>query len=90
MLVRKVFDVLENIPDERINFHASFEETPTGWSKIMDEVWPQFQERPPTNLFVTIKDAPGDEQKSTSSRSGSHLRGLMSFSANTLLADHNS
>lgn len=66
MLVRKVFDVLEDIPDERISFQASFGESPPNWSRIMDEVWPQFAERPPTGIFVTIKDGPGYEAARTS------------------------
>lgn len=60
--MRQVFEEVNDYPDERIVFEAGFGDDKE-WSRLMDQVWDQFQHNPPDRLRVTIKDAPGDKEK---------------------------
>lgn len=63
MLVRKVFPELDEISDNSITFEATFGDGTPSWTKLMDEVWPQFVDNPPTRIKVKVADAPGDREK---------------------------
>jgi hypothetical protein len=76
-MVQRAFPTLAKYPAGRIAFEVS-EIAPSNpnpntpqqyppprieWAKVMDEAWPQFKRKPPSRIRVTVRDAPGDEER---------------------------
>lgn len=79
-MVQRAFPTLAKYPAARILFEVSdiassatipahpqqYPPARSEWAKVMDEAWPQFRRKPPSRIRVTVKDAPGDDDRSES------------------------